>query len=71
MVAKYGLGILVGVEPIRRLYNEEGTMLDELAGKVENPLVLSTTSNPKLPMLWKYSYSSSTHCTQILKRQEY
>jgi hypothetical protein len=53
LVARYGFGLLSGTDPIRRLYDQEGRMLEQLSVEVENPLVISITDNPKATDAWE------------------
>ena len=53
LVERYGFGLLKGIEPIRRLYEQEGKLLENLSSEVENPLVFSVTDNPGSNDAWE------------------
>ena len=44
--ASKGLGLIFGTTLIRRMYDTEGRMLDDLSSEIKNPLVFTITSNP-------------------------
>ncbi len=51
--SRYGFGIVSGIESIRRLYDQEGELLDRLSRDVENPIVVSITDNPRATDGWE------------------
>ena len=51
-VSRHGFGVLRGVDSIRRLYDREGELLDQLSREFENPLVISITDNPRATDAW-------------------